>query len=128
MGFAFPDHQRVPALGCCLRQVSRIAYSIAVELRLPELFSCGRYMGELASFVLMPEAAMDEDDAPPTGEGNVRSTRCSFPLEAKSITALMQNLAHDLLWASVGTSYASHKCTALDGSQMIDQRATPVCT
>jgi hypothetical protein len=83
-------------------------------------------VSKFASFMLVPKAAMDEDDTSPPREGDIGSTGRGSPLESESVALPVQNLAHDLLGAGVGTFYACHERTALARGQVISQGPAPV--
>jgi hypothetical protein len=56
----------------------------------------------------MPEATVDEDDGFPAGENEVRLPRQVFAVEAKSVTAAMNQLADEELGLGVQAPYGAH--------------------
>lgn len=112
-GFALPDDQRLPSLFARSRQIPCITRAIAGELCPPEITAGFRDMGETASFMLMPEATMYEDDFPTAREGNVRSPRRGLPLEPETIAKPMEEPPNYQLRFGVGSADTPHMGAAL---------------
>jgi hypothetical protein len=80
---AFPDNGHTPAKGPKLLNVSPVTIHVAHEFPLPELLVGLRACRIAATFVSMPEAAVNENNCPVPWKDKIR--RAGKPLAMKSI-------------------------------------------
>ena len=106
---ALPYHDDMPAFAFELRLDVLVTRLVACELLLPELHVGLGLARVLASFVLMPITAVDEQGKTPARIGDVGMARALLPVAAISRPAhLAQHLAHDELGLRVGALVRDH--------------------
>ncbi len=96
MRFAIPNDEAAPAAPPKLLQVSPVALLVSSQLWQPVLEARFRQprIRALRIAVLMPEAAMDEDDFPPGGEHEIRSARKCGRMQPVPVPHRMNEPAH----------------------------------
>lgn len=70
---ALPHGEHAPAEGAQACTGPDVSLGVAIEFRKPEAPVARRSVGEPATRVAMPKAAMHEDDRPVSGEQNIRA-------------------------------------------------------
>jgi hypothetical protein len=73
--FTFPDDQHLPSVGFEFSQIRAVALAVSFKLWHPVRFVCARYMRATASAVRMPEAAVNENNAPARGKHEIGASR-----------------------------------------------------
>jgi hypothetical protein len=85
-----------------------IASDIFIELALPKLAIACRLGRISASFMPMPEAAMDKDNGSPFGKDNIRRARQAPIMEPKAKAFRMQCLANEHFGLGVSALDTGH--------------------
>jgi hypothetical protein len=76
--------------------------------------------------MLVPKAAVDENNFPTTGENNVGFTWKILLVQTETITHLKEQAAYDLFWAGINAANASHVFTSTLSANFV-QRVPPFC-
>src|SRR5262249_47561551 len=109
---ALPDNKGIPALLLKRTQRRSIASDIAVELCLPELGAALGGVSSGATWVPVPEAAVDKHDLATPGEHDVRAARHPFPMGAVAVAEAVQQRPDDTLWAGIPPTDGPHVLAA----------------
>ena len=87
---ALPNDQDVPTRIGGEPLEPSVPLLVSAKLLDPKISPCSRHVSEIAAFVVVPKAAMNENDLPAAWKGDVRTTRCRFPLQPEAIPELVQ--------------------------------------
>ena len=110
--FTFPDDENVPTKltqGSC---ISLVSCEIAGELFLPEKRIGFGFIGILASPVLMPEAAVDEDHFSEARKHDIGGAREVAPMQTKPVAKGVSHTPHESLWFRILPLNARHQSRA----------------
>jgi hypothetical protein len=112
-GLTLPHDQNAPAHLLEGKAGGFVAELVPRELRLPVLEASLRHPGQAASFVLMPEAPMNEDRLPVPGKDEVRRAWQISAMEAEAKPHGVDELPDDNLGIGVDLADAAHVGAAL---------------
>lgn len=110
---AFPDSGHTPAKRQKRFYVSPVAVNITLELSLPELCVGLRCGGVAATFMSMPEAAVDEHRRPVLRENKVRGARQLSDMKSIAKSLGEKKRAEGPLRPSILSANARHHAAAL---------------
>lgn len=105
---ALPDGQYPPPLAEKFLLSPPVPLNIILQLLSPEIGAGLGQRGESASFVVVPEAAMDENAGPETWQHNVWTPREVLAMQPKTITTGMQKLPHRYFRFGIPAPDAGH--------------------
>jgi hypothetical protein len=110
--FAFPYNEHTPSTRA--KSAARPSIPIAIPLKLlqPVEGVCLRYMRSTAAAVLMPEAAVDEDQPLFTGENEIWTTRKIETMKTVTSAKLPYDASDDEFRTRVFASDSSHVLAA----------------
>ena len=111
--FTFPDDDDAPTGGLQGCLFLFVAFDIAFEFLGPEFDVGFGHGGDFATFMAMPEAAIDENDGMPFGEDDVGMSRQFGGMEAIAEAKRMEVVAHDNLRLRVFRADFAHGGAAL---------------
>ena len=114
---ALPDDGHTPAKSPERFHVSPVAINIVQEFPLPELLVGSRGSGIAATFVPMPEAAMDEHHRPVLWEHKVRGAGQLSDMKAIAKSPGKEKRSKGSLRPSILSADARHHAAALRGGR-----------
>lgn len=105
---ALPDGQYPPPVAEKLLLNPPVPLYIIPEFLSPEIGASLGQRGESASFVVVPEAAMDENTGPETWQHNIRTPGEILAMQPKTISTGMQKLSHRYFRLGIPAPDAGH--------------------
>lgn len=116
---AFPQAYHAPAEEAQLHGHTHVASLVEVDFSLPELVVGGWEMAVSASFVSMPEAAVDEDGGAVFGQHDVGAAGEAADMDAEAEAIGEQKFAHNDFGAGVLALYRRHAAVTLFGCHSV---------
>ena len=106
--FTFPDHVHFPPKTSKPRAVRNIPLPIPPQLRLPIPAVGPRPVSSLTVRVLVPKTSVDEDNLPPAWKNHVRTTRQVVPVQAVSVSHVVNQTPNSHLGLHSLTQNRAH--------------------
>ena len=118
---AFPHRQHPPAQSPQTAPVPGVALDVPIQLRFPVSAIGPRPPVASSTSVLMPEAAVHEDDRPVSGQHEIRRSGKVSPVEPEPVAQSVDQPPYGDLGRGVGRSYLRHHGAAFRGREPFRQ-------
>ena len=112
---AFPYNQGLPTKRLQVAQYASIAFHVFRQLRCPKVMSRFRRFSLRTSSVVMPKAAVHEDDLAARGKDKIGRTRQTFFVKPVTIPQRMNETPNRHFNVGVFRSHPGHEAAAFDG-------------
>ncbi len=110
---AFPGNTNTPAHPPQLACYEPISLDVLQELCVPELESTLWRVAKLATGMSMPEAPMDQDNATPFWQYDIRFAGNCSGVKPEAITEPMEHRSHNQLWICIAAFDTGHVPAAM---------------